>query len=266
MTLIRSCIGLLVAYCLLFGGFLRAQDMPLSEILIAGEGWKKVEGEFKPIRYLTSYDGKSVQVWDEQYKLQGSVDYRTGKAVTQSFEGELQTDQFSIDGDRTLIVDRKASTARIARNIKQRQVVTRLKLPITEIGAAWVSTDKAMLLVGDAADKYVWTYRIGPDGLSGGEKYMTLRVGKGETRSEASDIRIDPAGRFFVATREGVQIFDPTGRLCGVLSKPSKQRPTSIVFGGPQLDILFMACGTEIYYRVMQAKRVAPAEKKGPPT
>jgi len=242
----------------------QAQDMPLSQIIVPGEDWKKIEGEFKPIRYLTSYDGKTVQVWDAQYKLQGSVDYRTGKLVKQTFEGALQSDEFSIDGDRTLIIDRVASTARIARNIKQKQAVNRLKMPIVEVGAAWVTADKGMLLVGDAADKYVWTYRIGPDGLSAGEKYMTLRVAKGETRSEVSDIRVDAAGRFFVATKEGVQIFDPTGRLCGVLSKPSKQRPTSIAFGGPELDILFMACGTEIYYRVMQAKRVAPVEKKGP--
>lgn len=256
-------------YCCIFSllvcSSLSAQDMPLSQILIPGENWKKVEKQFKPIRYLTSYDGKTVQVWDTQYKLQGSVDFRTGKVIEQSFDGELQTDHFSIDGERTLIVDRKASTARIERVIKKRQVVTRLKMPIVVVGAAWVTADKGMLLVGDAADKYVWTWRIGPDGLSGGEKYMTLRVGKGEERSEASDIRIDPAGRFFVATKEGVQVFDPTGRLCGVLSKPSKQRPTSIVFSGPQQDILFVACGTEIYYRVMQAKGIAPKEKKEGP-
>lgn len=239
-----------------------AQDMPLSQIIIPGEEWKKVEGDFKPIRYLTSYDGKSVQVWDEKYTLQGSCDSRTGKFVAQTLEGELQANEFSIDGDRTLIIDRVASTARIASNEKKKQAVTRLRMPIVDVGAVWVTPDKGMLLVGDASDKYIWTYRIGPDGLSAGEKYMTLRVAKAETRSEVSDIRVDPAGRFFAATNEGVQVFDPTGRLCGVLSKPSKNQPTSIVFSGPRLDVLFMACGKEIYFRVMKAKGVAPKEKK----
>lgn len=254
---LRYCIiGLLIAV----PG--QAQDMPLSQIIVPGEGWKKVEGSFKPIRYLTSYDGKTVQVWDADYKLQGSFDVRSGKFVAQTHEGQLQSDQFSIDGERTLIIDRKASTARIEKDVKGRQAVTRLKLPIVDVGAAWVTADKGTLLVADASDKYVWTWRIGPEGLSGGEKYMTLRVAKGETRSEASDIRIDPAGRFFVATKEGIQVFDPTGRLCGVLSKPSKQRPTSIVFTGPRQDILFMACGNEIYYRVMQAKGAAVVVEK----
>lgn len=249
---------------LITGSIVCAQDMPLSQILIPGEGWKKVEGEFKPIRYLTSYDGKTVQIWDEKYKLQGSVDAGTGKAVTQTLDGALQSDQFTISPSQTLIINRQEKSARILSDAKGPPAIS-IKLPVTELGAAWVTSNKGMLLIGDAGGRNVWTYRIGPEGLSGGEKYMTLFVPKGETRSEASDIRIDPAGRFVVATKEGIQFFDPTGRLCGVLSKPSKQRPTSIVFSGPQLDILFMACGSEIYYRVMQTKGVAPVEKKKGP-
>jgi gluconolactonase len=243
----------------------RAQDMPLSQIIIPGEDWKKVEGEFKPIRFLTSYDGKTVQVWDDKNKLQAIVDVRTAKVEKQRGEDAINPDFLGVGRDLSVVVDRKSRIARFGRITEPPVPVREFKLPVADVGATAVTADKGMLLVGDASDKYVWTYRIGPDGLSGGEKYMTLRVGKGETRSESSDIRIDPAGRFFVATKEGIQVFDPTGRLCGVLSKPSKQRPTSIIFSGPQLDILFMACGTEIYYRVMQAKGVAPKDKKEGP-
>ena len=30
----------------------------------------------------------------------------------------------------------------------------------------------------------------------------------------------DTLGRYYVTTALGVQVFDPTGRLCGVLDKP----------------------------------------------
>ncbi len=93
---------------------------------------------------------------------------------------------------------------------------------------------------------------------------MTLRVlpyvaptlkekPKQEPHSDVSAFRFDSAGRIYVATNVGVQVFDPTGRLCGVLTNPSTEGVTAMCFGGEKGDRLFIGCGSEIYRRRLNA-------------
>ena len=57
-----------------------------------------------------------------------------------------------------------------------------------------------------------------------------------------------------VATALGVQVFDPTGRLCGVLPKPQPDKPlTSCGLSGPNREYLFVTNGDKIYRRKVQA-------------
>ena len=110
-------------------------------------------------------------------------------------------------------------------------------------------------MIADAADKFLWTFRIEKNGSLGpGDRYYSLYVRRGETRSEASEMVIDNKRRLYVGTKEGVQVFDPTGRLCGVLTKPSKEPVTAIAFGGEKGDLLFVACGKELFVRKMLAQ------------
>ena len=227
---------------------LRAQDMPLSQILIPGENWKKVDGTFKPIRYLTSYEPDVVNVWDDKMKLQGTINPKEMRVKTLTDYIPLQPDRFSWENGITLVLDRKNRAVRFERE-NPNELVNEVKLPFAEPGAMWITNDRATVLIGDAASNHIWSYRIDAKGLAAGEKYMTLRLKKGTIRAETSDIRTDPLGRIFAATIEGIQIFDPTGRLCGVLLNPSNERVTTICFGGEKGDLLFIACGKEIYYR-----------------
>ena len=60
----------------------------------------------------------------------------------------------------------------------------------------------------------------------------------------------DKIGRFYVTSDLGVQIFDPTGRPCGVLPKVDKDQPlTTCILGGPDHNALYIAHGTKIYRR-----------------
>jgi sugar lactone lactonase YvrE len=69
---------------------------------------------------------------------------------------------------------------------------------------------------------------------------------------------VDRAGRFYVTSAVGVQVFDPTGRPCGVLPKVAGDQPlTTCVLGGPDHSVLYVAHGTAIYSRrltVQQAR------------
>src|SRR5262249_50712395 len=87
--------------------------------------------------------------------------------------------------------------------------------------AVW--PDGAQLVIGDAGDRFLWTARILKDGLlTGADRYYCLRVKPGEKASGVKDMVMDAGNLLYAATPLGVQVFDPTGRLCGVLLPPSK--------------------------------------------
>ena len=61
---------------------------------------------------------------------------------------------------------------------------------------------------------------------------------------------VDKIGRYYITSALGVQIFDPTGRPCGVLPKPDADQPlTSCIIAGPNHSTLFVAQRQKIYRR-----------------
>jgi sugar lactone lactonase YvrE len=123
-----------------------------------------------------------------------------------------------------------------------------LNVPEPTCGA--VALGGSTLLVGDAAGRYVWAFRIEKDGSIGpGDRYCRLRV-NASNRSETSALTVDGVGRFYAATNLGVQVFDPTGRLCGVMTAPPG-KVTGLTFAG---DKLYAAAGDKRYVRRMLAE------------
>jgi len=117
------------------------------------------------------------------------------------------------------------------------------------------------MLVADSADRYIWAFAIGPDGVvvaEKGDRYCRLRVRgddrrKGSTppeayRADPSAMTVDAANRTYVATNLGIQVFDPTGRICGVFPVPG--RVTEMAFDG---DRLFARVGDKVFLRTMLA-------------
>jgi sugar lactone lactonase YvrE len=66
----------------------------------------------------------------------------------------------------------------------------------------------------------------------------------------------DSAGRFYVASAVGIQMFDSTGRFSGVIDLPQKKATVSLAFAGPGLQYLYACSSDRIYRRKMQAKGV----------
>ena len=117
--------------------------------------------------------------------------------------------------------------------------------------AAW--HNGATLLVGDAGGKHVWAFRVGPDGaLSGGEKYLPLRLRKGDEQSEASALCVDGSERVYAAYKEGIMAFDPTGRPCGLITSPGAGPVKALAFEG---NVLYAQVGDQVYARKMLAKK-----------
>ena len=132
-----------------------------------------------------------------------------------------------------------------------------------------LSNDGGTLAVSDYAGDSTWMFRINPAGeLDAKMPVMPMRLPidpKGEFKfnepppyvaaSKGDGMAVDKKGRYYVTSELGVQIFDPTGRPCGLLPKPNKDQPlTTCILAGPNHNTLFVANGTTIYSRVLQVQ------------
>ncbi len=137
-----------------------------------------------------------------------------------------------------------------------------------------LSPDQGTLAVSEHRGGAVWTFRVNADGsLDAGAPTMAMRRPidpKGEFKSQqpppylpaasGDGMTTDVQGRYYVTTALGIQVFDPTGRLCGVLTKASRERSeVSCVLSGPGRGYLYVGAGTSIYRRKVQAAGVALA-------
>ena len=125
--------------------------------------------------------------------------------------------------------------------------------------------DGRTLVVGDADGKHLWAFRAEKNGdLTCGDRYYALRVKPGTTASGVTALTVDSKGLLYAATPLGIQVFDPTGRLCGVIANPDGATPERIWFTGKPGDQLYVVHGNlqNVFARKIQAKGVPPVEKK----
>jgi gluconolactonase len=122
--------------------------------------------------------------------------------------------------------------------------------------------DEGQLVIGDAGGKFLWTARVEKDGMLGTpDRYYSLRVKPGEKGSGVTAMVMDTRNLLYAATTLGVQVFDPTGRLCGVMLPPANENMTAITIGGKDANQLFIACGDKIYSRKIQGKAAYTLKK-----
>jgi hypothetical protein len=121
-------------------------------------------------------------------------------------------------------------------------------------GVVTLSPDGGTLFAEHPGGKAVWAYRVGQDGeLSGGEPYCPLRRRISQEQVAVTGLTTDTAGRVYAATPDGVQVFDPTGRMCGVLILPAKGAVGRIGWAGPEKHLLVLRVGDAWYARKLNA-------------
>ena len=145
--------------------------------------------------------------------------------------------------------------------------VTSVDTGITRPNGIALSNDGGTLAVSDSGGEYVWTFRVNADGsLDAKMPTMTMRLAidpKGDFKfnepppyqlaSKGDGMAVDKSGRFYVTSALGVQVFDPTGRLCGVLPKPSEAQPlTSCTLAGPNHEYLYVTNGDKVFRRKLK--------------
>ena len=113
-----------------------------------------------------------------------------------------------------------------------------------------LSPDGKFLFVSEYGGTNVWSFMVNADGtLFAGERYMDLRTPVDRPDSGGDGLAVDREGRLFITSHAGIQMFDPTGRLGGVLSKPGNKGCVSVAFAGPDRSWLYACAGDKVFRR-----------------
>jgi hypothetical protein len=237
-----------------------AQDIPLSKILVEKEGWRKAAGPVQPVTFLRGHPDGEI-----------AINYGGAHAVL-TVKGEV------LPGPRVLIVKtvRQATTRNgVTYNIDDKDVgASSDKMPGLRVDtlklrglnaptclAFW--PDEGHLVIGEAGGAYLWAVRIEKDGTFGpGDRYYSLRTRPNE-RMQVTAMTMDAGYLLYACTPIGIQVFDPTGRLSGVIAAPSRDTMTAITIGGVKADELFVAAGDTIFARRIQGRAPYTLEKTG---
>lgn len=269
-----------------------AGDEALSKVLIEGEDWQLVgegyaftdgacadaDGNFyfsdlpKGALHRVSPDGKATAFLENGPKISGLKFGPDGrlyaatqapkkqiiaiapdtKAITvladQADPNDLVVSQkgyvyFTVTGKgQVMIVDGKGNLREGARGIQAPNGIA-------------LSPDQGTLVVSEYKGTNVWAYRVNRDGsLEAGSRYMELRTPVGKPDSGGDGSTTDAQGRYYVTSHVGIQMFDSTGRLGGVISKPTSKGCVSIVFAGPNHEYLYACASDKVFRRKLNAK------------
>ncbi|MCP5521443.1 MAG: SMP-30/gluconolactonase/LRE family protein [Verrucomicrobiales bacterium] len=113
-----------------------------------------------------------------------------------------------------------------------------------------LSPDERFLYVSEYRGTNVWSFMLDAEGkVASGERSMTLRTPVGDEASGGDGMTVDAEGRPWITSKEGIQMFDGTGRLGGVVSKPSAKGIVSCVFAGPDRKWLYLCNADKVFRR-----------------
>jgi enterochelin esterase family protein len=125
-----------------------------------------------------------------------------------------------------------------------------------------LTIDQKFLLVSEYGGTNVWSYAIAEDGsLRWGERYMDLRTPSNRPDSGGDGMTVDRQNRCYVTSYAGIQMFDTTGRLGGVIAKPSDKGCVSVAFAGPNHDWLYACASDQIFRRKILVQGVGAQAK-----
>ena len=113
-----------------------------------------------------------------------------------------------------------------------------------------LSADQRQVLVSEYGGTNVWSFLVTATGeLRGGERNMELRTPPGKADSGGDGMTTDTAGRSYVTSHLGIQMFDGGGRMGGIISRPQDKGTVSCAFAGPDRAYLYVCSSDKVYRR-----------------
>ncbi|MEO8495479.1 MAG: alpha/beta hydrolase-fold protein [Planctomycetota bacterium] len=190
-----------------------------------------------------------------------SINVARGEVKTVA-EG-VKPNDLAVTSDGFILIT-ETGAQQVTRINPQTGEVTPVDTGITKPNGIALSNYGGTLALSDYGGAYTWTFRVNAGAvLDAKMPTMPMRLAidpTGEFRfnepppyvetSRGDGMAVDKAGRYYVTSDLGVQVFDPTGRPCGVLPKVDKDQPlTTCMLAGPDHSTLYIAHGTRIYRR-----------------
>ena len=119
-----------------------------------------------------------------------------------------------------------------------------------------LSPDERTLYVCDTARYHVRAFDVEPSGaltVGSGRVFATLDPGQ---PGGPDGMKVDRDGRVYVAVALGVWVFEPDGRLLGILALP--KRPSNLAWCDPDGTTLFITAVDAVYRVRMRVAGVVP--------
>ncbi len=140
--------------------------------------------------------------------------------------------------------------------------VTRLIDNLPNPNGILLSLDEKTLYVIPTGQPDMMAYPIEAPGKIGkGKVFCTLKLPADKKGTGSGDgATIDSKGNLYIATALGLQVFDPAGKLLGVIALP--EQPANVCFGGLDAKTLYVTARTSLYSIPMEATGHLFAVKK----
>jgi gluconolactonase len=128
--------------------------------------------------------------------------------------------------------------------IKPDGSVVKIADDITRPNGVMLSPDEQVLYVADTLGPAVIAFDVQPDGTGRNRREFGRLEGVTKTeagvRSGADGLAVDQAGRLYVATQAGVQVFSPQGQRLGTIPIGVAGGPQNIAFAGKDKRTLYV--------------------------
>ena len=272
---------------------LLGQDMPLSGVLLDGHGWELVASGYRFVEgpavdrdgnvyfsdipnsriYKIERSGEVTLFADKTAETNGLMFGPDGRLYG-CRNGDRQIVAYQPDGRRETVLDGIDSNDLVVMSTGGIYCTDPANKCVWYIGpgrqkravaegfrpngiALWPA--EGTLVVTDSDAPHLWAFRVESDGsLKFGERYYhPLQMPPRVRRPGSDGMTVDREGRLYVATSVGLQMFDTTGRLGGVIDKPQARALSNAVFGGPNFGWLYVTCYDRVFRR-KTATRGAP--------
>jgi gluconolactonase len=118
------------------------------------------------------------------------------------------------------------------------------------------SPDERTLYVCDTARYHVRAFDVEPSGaLRVGSSRVFARMDPGQPGGP-DGMKVDRAGRVYVAVALGVWVYEPDGKLLGILALP--KRPSNLAWWGPDGGALAITAVDSVYRVTLRVKGIMP--------
>ncbi len=118
-----------------------------------------------------------------------------------------------------------------------------------------LSNDGRTLYIDDTSSTKVWSYKVENGGmLSNPEVFCHIQPPQDISNlptvqhfGEADGLKVDSKGNVYVATFNGIQVFDTCGSQLCTIPMPADETAANIAFGGEGLTTLYITARTSLY-------------------